>query len=226
MPASQLGAGVALGSHRSPLGRPTAHMPALDSGLYVKGKPVKWRNRPVHLPAQSGVRRFRRQRPKLRLSAKAHLCLSTLLAALLAALLSDAGSGGFEEPPEHRFRFEIGAEGGIRTHTRNYPQRFLRPPRLPFRHFGPGMPVQYYDRRIGPLPRPRTPRPQSGFIDFDCRYPQAPRPELVFLAVQPAPAWSWSSTSTSDPPMPVSARRTPPRSTSCCRTSRRRFRGC
>src|SRR5205823_4321834 len=30
----------------------------------------------------------------------------------------------------------IGAEGGTRTPTGNYPQRFLRPPRLPFRHFG------------------------------------------------------------------------------------------
>ena len=29
-----------------------------------------------------------------------------------------------------------GAEGQIRTGTRNNPQRFLRPPRLPFRHFG------------------------------------------------------------------------------------------
>ena len=29
-----------------------------------------------------------------------------------------------------------GAEGGSRTHTRSEPQRFLRPPRLPFRHPG------------------------------------------------------------------------------------------
>ena len=31
---------------------------------------------------------------------------------------------------------KFGAEGGIRTHTGVYAQRFLRPPRLPFRHFG------------------------------------------------------------------------------------------
>ena len=30
----------------------------------------------------------------------------------------------------------IGAEGESRTHTGFNPQRFLRPPRLPFRHFG------------------------------------------------------------------------------------------
>ena len=30
----------------------------------------------------------------------------------------------------------VGAEGGIRTHTGVYAQRFLRPSRLPFRHFG------------------------------------------------------------------------------------------
>ena len=30
----------------------------------------------------------------------------------------------------------VGAEGGGRTRTRVAPQRFLRPPRLPFRHFG------------------------------------------------------------------------------------------
>ena len=32
----------------------------------------------------------------------------------------------------------FGAEGEIRTHTGNNSQRFLRPPRLPFRHFGRG----------------------------------------------------------------------------------------
>ena len=31
---------------------------------------------------------------------------------------------------------KVGAEGGIRTHTGVYAQRFLRPSRLPFRHFG------------------------------------------------------------------------------------------
>ncbi len=34
-------------------------------------------------------------------------------------------------------RSGCGAEGGTRTHTRVSPQRCLRPPRLPFRHFGP-----------------------------------------------------------------------------------------
>ena len=33
-------------------------------------------------------------------------------------------------------RQKVGAEGGIRTHTGVYAQRFLRPSRLPFRHFG------------------------------------------------------------------------------------------
>lgn len=32
--------------------------------------------------------------------------------------------------------FKIGAEGGSRTHTGREAQRFLRPSRLPFRHFG------------------------------------------------------------------------------------------
>ena len=58
---------------------------------------------------------------------------------LLSALLLEGPEG-----PLKVFRFarflesNSGAEGGGRTHTRSYPQRFLRPPRLPFRHFGVG----------------------------------------------------------------------------------------
>jgi hypothetical protein len=48
---------------------------------------------------------------------------------------------------------DAGAEGGTRTHTRVAPQRCLRPPRLPFRHSGPGETV--YD---GTLPSTRGTR--------------------------------------------------------------------
>ena len=51
--------------------------------------------------------------------------------------------GAFEPSPALRrgpsFKVpskKVGAEGGIRTHTGVYAQRFLRPSRLPFRHFG------------------------------------------------------------------------------------------
>ena len=43
---------------------------------------------------------------------------------------------GPEGGPQAQVGFGLGAEGGTRTHTGLSPQRFLRPSRLPFRHFG------------------------------------------------------------------------------------------
>ena len=51
-----------------------------------------------------------------------------------------------------------GAEGRIRTGTGIAPQRFLRPPRLPFRHFGIGAII--YPCKAA-LPHPPRPKPLS-----------------------------------------------------------------
>ncbi len=50
------------------------------------------------------------------------------------------------------------AEGRIRTGTGISPQRFLRPPRLPFRHFGMGAII--YPCKAA-LPQPPRPKPLS-----------------------------------------------------------------
>ncbi len=44
------------------------------------------------------------------------------------------------------------AEGGSRTHTRSKPRWILNPVRLPFRHFGCGVPTIELARRTSSLP--------------------------------------------------------------------------